>query len=414
MKKIFIPTLAFLLLTVGDPKVLNEDLLNVNPIVKKFYDFNYDFSADYLSKISFSKNFNLNFGKSLQIILPPKTMLNLDKGILDLNPTILKSVRYPKEKPMVFEKFSYIYNNSPLEDTLRFSYTKDSVLTISTKRSLVRNGPFTIFPTSNGLEVKSSYGKYDVVPMKVFNGKENIEVKDEKNYPPYYVSSEFTNKDSISSKDVQKILNSYVHLYGDYFRVNHKALVCTDVATLVMKTVGIDYGKELTKYHVFGNDYRQRNISVFKNFLKKRGIYDENIYYFMGRNLERIISSPGYDKLTPENFGMDNFSPGELLFFTRAYATGPLRKSLQREDVHFGIISEVKDNKIKESIMTTSSMRKAPYDKNISLSKVNFQKWYKFRSKYTGSDETNETLTYRVYGIFDLVSAINSLKTKPN
>jgi hypothetical protein len=60
--------------------------------------------------------------------------------------------------------------------------------------------------------------------------------------------------------------------------------------------------------------------------------------------------------------------------------------------------------------MVSSRTSKAPYNNLIQLTTVNFEEWYKSRSNYTGSDETKEVLTYRVYGIIDWLGVINQVK----
>ncbi|MBU2612539.1 MAG: hypothetical protein KKB62_02350 [Nanoarchaeota archaeon] len=384
-----------------------------SPAQKIYFDENL---GSYISEFSFSGNFRLEKGKELSFKMPPRAILNLDNSLLDLSADSLKSVTYPSSDPTIFSKTAYILNDSDHESRVKIEYDSSSVLNFSTDGiSKIRNGPFMAFEENGILNVRSFYGPQNVIPMKVFleSGEkinDSLEFFDEKFYSPYFVSSRLAEKDSLTGEDMKWILDSYENLYGDYFKVNYKALVCTDAATLITKTAGIDLESELNKHKIYGNEYRQKNVATMKRYASK--INPENINLFKGGDLEKILKYGNYSDLTPENFGMENFSPGQVLLFTRFYNTGPKKGKIQREDIHFGVIYDVGEggNKITLSSMVSSRTSKPPYGNLIQLTTVDFEEWYKARSNYTGSDETTESLTYRVYGIIDWLDVINQVK----
>ena len=385
----------------------------VSPAQSIFFDPDLNF---YISEFSFSENFKLEKGKELVFKMPPKAILNLDDPLLDFSPDSLKSITYPSLDPIVFSKFAYILNDSNYESKVRLNYDSSSVLNFTTDGlSKIRNGPFMAFGEGGILNVRSFYGANNVLPMKVFlesegKTKDKIEFFDEEFYSPYFVSERISKKDSLTGEDMKWILDSYENLYGDYFKINYKALVCTDAATLILKTAGIDLESELEKHKIYGNSYRQKNVATMKRYSKK--LNPENVHIFKNGNLEQILKYGDYSDLTPENFGMEKFAPGQVLLFTRFYNTGPKKGKIQREDVHFGVIYDVnkEEDRITASSMVSSRTSKAPYNNLIQLTTVNFEEWYKSRSNYTGSDETKEVLTYRVYGIIDWLGVINQVK----
>ena len=416
MNKSLLTGLAFLLLPSTSLEI-NNFVREPTPAPKKEkkgVSWTPSFFTNYLSKFNLSESPNFEKNGKITLRLPPKTFINLDSKLLNLESTVLESITYPNEEPTKFKKFGYIFNDSDKESITTLQYDSNSVLNIKTDFSKVRNGPFFAFPENGKIKVRSFYGTLNVFPMKftIEDGKNKDEINfiDEKNYPPYYVSERLSKKDSLNAEDVQEILDSYENLYGDYFKVNYKALVCTDAATSIIKTLGIDLEKELDKNKVWGNSYRQKNVSVIKNYFKKKD--SNSIHLFQKGKLEKILKFGSYEDLTPENFGMENFIPGQIILLTRFYNSGPRKGKIQREDVHFGVIYEVKDNKIREASMVTSHMKTPPYDGEIQLSTIDFEDWYKKRSNYTGSDETKESLTYRVYGIIDLPLVINQLKNE--
>ncbi|MCR4327656.1 MAG: hypothetical protein NUV46_03690 [Nanoarchaeota archaeon] len=416
MKKTSLVTLMTLLFAVPNPQFRNfegEKNLPIQNLSKESLRNHY-FSTNYLSKFNLSENFTLEKGKEVVLNIPKRSLLNLDDYLLNLNSDSLKSVTYPSEKPVIFSKFSYILNETDQTSKVKIMLDSNSVLNVTTDFSKVRNGPFLATPENEELKVRSFYGVHNVIPMKVLLKKgevvqDEIEFIDEEHYSPYFVSKKLANKDSLNSEDVKKILDSYENIYGDYFKVNYKALVCTDAATLILKTVGINLEEELDRNKVYGNSYRQKNVSVIKNYVNKMDPH--KIHLFKEGNLQNILRYGEYSDLIPENFGIKNFSPGQILLFTRFYSTGPNKGRIQREDVHFGVVYEVneKGNKIIESSMVSSRKGEPPYDKLIQLTTLDFEDWYKSRSNYNGSDETNESLTYRVYGVIDWIDAINKI-----
>jgi len=414
MKKALLTGLVFFLLPSNSLEINNfvRESDKISKVEKKEVLWTPSFFTNYLSKFNLSGNPNFEKNKKITLKLPPRTLINLDSKLLNLESTVLESITYPNEEPTEFKKFGYLFNDSDKESITTINYDSNSVLNIKTDFSKVRNGPFIAFPENGKIKVRSFYGAFNVFPMKftLEDGKNKDEINfiDEKNYSPYYSSKRLSEKDSLTTEDIQEILDSYENLYGDYFKVNYKALVCTDAATSIIKTLGINLEKELDKNKIWGNSYRQKNVSVIKNYLKKK---DSNSgHLFQKGKLEKILKFGSYEDLTPENFGMENFIPGQIILLTRFYNSGPRKGKIQREDVHFGVIYGVEGNKIKEASMVTSHMKKPPYDGEIQLSTIDFEEWYKRRSNYTGSDETKESLTYRVYGIIDLPLVINQLK----
>ncbi|MDP3966214.1 MAG: hypothetical protein Q8Q04_01650 [archaeon] len=417
MRKLSLTTLAALLLAnpnleVGNTendfkKIPNSGLKNPEEAL-----LNSSFSTYYLSKFNLSNNFNFEQNKELNIKLPPRSLLNLDGELINLSPTVVTSVTYPPESPISFSKFAYVFNETDRISNVKIFLDSNSVLNITTDFSKVRNGPFLASPNEDKIEVSSFYGTNNVLPMKVFTGKNKGEVItfiDEKNYPPYFISERLAKKDSITNKDITGILNSYSNLYGDYFRVNHKSLVCTDAATLILKTAGINFKNELEKVNIRGGSYLERNITSIMRLLEKNNLSDY-VYTFKEGKLENVLKDCTYENLTPKNFGMQEFSPGQILIFSRFYNSGPKKGKIQKTIVHMGVIYDTDGQKVKEISSVSSHSSTPPYDKNIMMGVTDFEKWYEIRSNYTGSDETNESLTYRVYKILDLPKAINEIK----
>jgi hypothetical protein len=375
------------------------------------------FEAPYLSKFNLSDNVSLRDGKTANIEVPPHSILNLNSGLVNYSPDSLVSVTYPFKSPTVFYKFAYLYNNSDSKSKASLSYDDSELIVRTDGVSEVRNGPFLVYSKDGKkLDVKSFYGTDDVVPMKVILEREgspedSLRFVDEWNYPPYFVLSRFSKKDSIDWKDAKEILGFYENLYGDYFKINYKALVCSDPVTLIMKTAGIDLEKELSQAHMGGNSYRQKSPAIIKNYIERIGL-SKDIHLFEGGNLEKILNSDSYSDVNPENFGIKRFYPGQVLLFTRFYKNGPMKGKVQRGDVHMGIIYKTDGDMIKEASMVTSHMTEPPYNKDIMLTNVNFRKWYGYLRNYTGSDETPYTLTYRVYGIIDWLDVINHIKSR--
>ncbi|PJE81132.1 hypothetical protein COU58_04165 [Candidatus Pacearchaeota archaeon CG10_big_fil_rev_8_21_14_0_10_32_42] len=417
MKKAPLFTLMTLLFAVSNPQFKNskeeENLLIQNLDSGDLK--NPSFSTSYLSKFNLSETLTLEKGKEVVLNIPKRSLLNLDDYLLNLNPDSLESVTYPSEKPVIFSKFSYILNETDQTSKVKIMFDSNSVLNVTTDFSKVRNGPFLVIPENEELKVRSFYGIHNVIPMKVLIKKgeevqDEIKFIDEKYYPPYFVSKKLADKDSLDYEEVKKILDSYENIYGDYFKMNYKALVCTDAATLILKTVGINLEEELDRNKIYGNSYRQKNVSVIKNYVNK--IDPHKIHLFKNGDLQKILKYGEYSDLIPENFGIKSFSPGQILLFTRFYNTGPKKGKIQREDVHFGVVYGVneKGDNIIESSMVSSRKGEPPYDKLIQLTTLDFKDWYKSRSHYTGSDETSESLTYRIYGIIDWIDTINKIK----
>lgn len=378
-----------------------------------FGKLRYPTVEDSTSVFSLSDNGSLEEGGDLKFTMPPHSRLNLNSNFINYSPDSLVSVNYPFNPPKVFDKFSYLMNNTHSKSKIKLSYNGSEVVVTIDGISEVRNGPFIVFSDGKNLEMKSVYGKYDVTPMKVVLEKEGVKTDsmrfvDEWNYPPYAVFSRFEKKNSIDWKDAKKILGFYDNLYGDYFQVDYKSLVCSDVATLVMKTAGINLGEILKKNGIEGNSYLERNIPALMNLINKEGLSNDVHLLFKG-NLEKILNSD-YSNLIPENFDLKKFSPGQVLLFTRFYLEGPMKGKVQRGDIHLGIISGTNGENIGEASMTTSHMTEPPYNENIMLTKVNFKKWYDHLRDYRGSDETSYPLTYRVLGVVDWLDVINHLK----
>ena len=414
MKKILLTSLAVLLF--ANPNLELDKFAKIEDFSptseKKGSLWVSQFSSEYLSKFNLSENFNLEKNKEITLIIPPKTLIDLDSKCLNLNSTILESVTYPFEAPTEFKKFAYIFNSSNKESRTTIKYDSNSVLNIKTDFSEVRNGPFLISIENENLKVRSFYNTSDVIPMKVSSSKDEVEFKNEQNYPPYFVSKRLKEKDFISIGDAKWIMDAYENLYGDYFKVNYKGLVCTDAATLILKTTGIDLENELDRKSIGGNSYRQKNVSTIKSYV--RSLDPEKVHLFKGGDLEKVLKFGSYYDLTPENFGMEKFSPGQILLMTRFFNSGPKKGKIQSEDIHFGVVYDTKDGKITESSMVTSHTSEPPYNTEIQLSTIDFEDWYKKRSNYTGSDETTESLTYRIYGVMDWIEAINQVKSENN
>ena len=416
MKKIL--PLAMILLTGVGAKDLRSPR-NVYPVYSEKKEniilSNPVFSAKYLSKFNLSKNISLLPEKELFLDIPQKTLINLDSDILNLKSDLVKSIVYPFADPTIFYKFSYLLNNSGNSSKAKIIYDGNSILNIETDGNIeIRNGPFTTTSDGKTLNVKSSYGPANVIPMNIFLKKGNkiedgVQFVDEKNYPPYFVSERLIKKDSIDEDDAKWILNSYQNLYGDYFKVNCKSLVCTDAATLIMKTAGISLGEELKKNRIFGDDYLQRNIRTIFSLIEKENL-SKDVHLFEGGNLEKVLENGSYNNLTPENFGLKKFSPGQVIIFSRFYNSGKLKGKVQKKMVHLSVIYKTDGEKIETTSSVSSHKTEPPYDGNIKLGLTDFKEWYKRLENYTDSDETTESLKYRVYGIIDWLDVINHVK----
>lgn len=417
MRKVFIFGLGWVLLSnqLGNIKNSPQEFLGElkNNFNEKNLLWNPELSTDYLSKFNLCENFILENNKIMNITIPPKSLLNIQNSLTDFSPTKVTSITYPNLGPIEFQKFAYILNETNNPSKVSIFVDENKILNVETDFSKIRNGPFLAYPNNGKINVKSFYGKFDVIPMK-FSSKssednEEIEFVNEKNYPPYFVSKRLTKKDSLTSEDAVWILDSYKNLYGDYFKVNHKSLVCTDAAMLLIKTSGINLEKELLKNKISGNEYIQRNISSLMGLTEKNG---RNLNTFHKGNLEKILNEGEYGNLNPHNFGIKSFSPGQVIIFSRFYNSGPLKGRIQKKFVHLSVISKTDGKKIIETSSVSSQTTKPPYDKNIMLGFTDFEDWYIGRSDYRGSDETNESLTYRIYGVVDWVDVINKIKRK--
>ncbi|GIU69327.1 MAG: hypothetical protein KatS3mg002_0563 [Candidatus Woesearchaeota archaeon] len=228
-------------------------------------------------------------------------------------------------------------------------------------------------------------------------------------HAPYFILDRFRNK-KITGRDIVEILSYYNNMYGDYFNTSPKTSVCSDQIILPILTSGIDLEKLMKE--IPGNEYKIRNISSFLNFLDKNKI--KNINYFHNKDHKKIFYSEGYDKVIPENFGLEKFEEGQAVIFNRYFLEGPFKGKEQRTNVHIGVISKVEYNKIKYLSMVTSRSSEIPYNTRIMATlETNFQYWYDgLRREYTGSDETKFALTYRTLAILDMTKIINDLKDK--
>lgn len=177
-----------------------------------------------------------------KIIMYPHNYLKLNiSGVdFDYTPTEVKSIY---NENLTFSKQLILFNSSQNTDTVFISRDSSGIVTFKLTYSQVTNGPFTVFPEGKRLVVRSHYNHMDVIPLKVIYNKftiplDMVEFKWEKDYPPYYVSQYYINRNRITNKDIIDILNSYSNLSGDYFNENTKQLVCTDAVTLIIKTIG--------------------------------------------------------------------------------------------------------------------------------------------------------------------------------
>jgi hypothetical protein len=350
-----------------------------------------------------------------KIIMYPYNFLKLNISGIDFNftPTEIKTIY---NKYFQFKKQLNIFNPSQNIDTI--SITKDSsgIINFNLRYSQITDGPFSVFPGREKLDVRSHYSMMDVIPIKIIYSKQNVhidevEIKWEPDYPPYYISQYYRNKNFITRKDIIDILNSYSNLNGDYFDQNAKQLVCTDAVILIIKTIGVDYAGLLNKYNIKGNEYLQRNADVMYLLLKKLNLIDDFVHYFMGGDRNKIYNFGRYKNLTAENFGIAKLEPGQVMFYDRYFNSGPKTGEVQRFGIHSALITEVVNGKIAKAGMVTSRSHKPPFDTLIMLnSDVNFPAWFGYRQHYLGSDETHEDLRYLVYAIMDFKSVLQRLR----
>lgn len=344
------------------------------------------------------------------LTLLPGASVSINSRDLDLTSTITKSVNGTK---IVLEKKILLYNPTIEKESVVLQKSEEGI-TFYIDNVVLFNGPFMAYKNNNHIEIKSFYDLRDVVPIRVAlkNKKEDyIEFVSKDNYPPYYISKKLS-EEKITNEDIVKILSSYNNLYGDYFNISHKTLVCTDQLVLPFLTAGVDFSDIIFKEKIPGNEYKHRNITTILKLLEKYDIKKSYVHYFHKGDKAKIFYSEGYDALKPESFGIDSFKVGQGIIFTRFYLNGPLKGKEQRSNVHAGVISEVKNGKISKVAMVTSRSRKPPYTNEImATSDVDFYHWYEnLRREYTGSDETPYTLTYRVLAIVDLPEIINYFK----
>lgn len=342
----------------------------------------------------------------------PETKILLQGSDVNLEPSKIKSIF---GNILTFDKSLLAYNSTKMHDWLKIESDKNNNPIIYTSRTNIRNGPFEIYIENDGLFVRSNYGNWDVIPGKVILQKKSInidslEIVKEPFYPVHYVSSRLKSKEKIEGLDLLEIIGSYHNLKGDYFDYNHKNLVCIDIATLPIKTLGFDYKKMIEDAKIPGNEYKQRKISVFRTLLDKLN-YSKHTHYFMNKNLNELEKFGTYENITAKNFGINELTPGQIIMFTRIYNSGPFKGKIQKLDVHFAIISEVNNNLITKAAMISSTSTKPPYTEHMMLqTEIDFKKWYEYRQDYRGSDETSESLKYRITGIIDFVSVINEMK----
>ncbi len=350
-----------------------------------------------------------------KIIMYPYNYLRLNiSGIdFDLTPTETKTIY---NNDLTLDKQLNIFNGSQNIDTVSVGRDSAGIVSFTVSYSQITNGPFTAVPQNERLIVNSHYNGMDVIPLKIIYKikkvpQDIVEFRWEPDYPPYYISQYYKNRNIISNRDIVEILNSYSNLGGDYFNQNPKELVCTDAVTLVIKTVGIDYPGLLKKYKITGNKYLQRNSGIMYLLLKKLGLVDDFIHYFMNGDRSKIYKYGRYRNLTAENFGIEKLEAGQVMFYDRYFNSGPQAGKIQRFDIHSALISEVTDDKISKAAMVTSRSRIPPYDSLIMLdSRVNFPAWFGYRQHYRGSDETKEDLRYLVYAVMDFPSIIQKLR----
>ncbi len=262
-----------------------------------------------------------------KIIMNPYNYLKFNiSGIdFDFTPTETKTIYNDN---LILHKQLNIFNPSQNTDTVFIGKDSLGIVTFTVNRSQVTDGPFTVFADGKRLIVSTHYNGMDVIPIKVIYKKANtsldmVEFKWENNYPPYYVSQYYKNRNIITNEDIVDILSSYSNLSGDYFNENAKRLVCTDAVTLVIKTIGIDYPGLLKKYHISGNEYLQRNSAVLYLLLKKLNLTDDFIHYFMRGDRKKIYEYGRYKNLTAENFGINKLEPGQVMFYDRYFNSGP-------------------------------------------------------------------------------------------
>jgi|GEM_PF-6511609 len=316
------------------------------------------------------------------------------------------------------KRLNFLHFPLDSEGKIEFKSENDMLVAYIENTSLL-NGPFIVFPDSTGfnLDVRTDYGNFDPMPMKVILRKEgesvdSLEIKKTAEYPPYFISYRLKNKDSINSEDILWILNAYQYQKGNYFGINSNELVCADIITHVIKTIGLDYIDILKKNNLSYEAYSQRNIGRFLQLVKKEGLEDK-IHYFLKNDDEKIFKTAGWENLIPLNFGIEDFKEGQLVIFARYFSTGNKKGMAQKRIAHTGIISELSSGSIKKVAMITSISKKVPYRDNI-LFYLGHDFWYWYdhlRSVYI-SDETEEALTYRVRAILDFPEILTFLKNK--
>jgi hypothetical protein len=338
--------------------------------------------------------------------------INLEKKTINT----LKANKIDLEKRLGF--FHYWQDE---KGRVRFEKSdEDSSLIAYLENAAITNGPFTIYQERDNdhLSVRTSYGYFDAIPMKIILEKQGacldtIETINEKDYPPYFVSYRLKNKENIGEKDIMWMLKAYENQKGDYFDLNDYDLVCSDIIGQILKTIGINYRGILKKNKISNIRYSQRNMSNFINLIEKEGL-EENMHYYLENNDRDIFNIGGWVNLTPINFNIENFNLGQIVIFTRYFASGPDTGQTQRRNVHVGMISGLRDKMIDRVAMITSTSNIAPYTEQIKLYHGHdFQYWYDhLRSTYLGSDETSEALTYRVRMIIDFPEVLTYLKNK--
>lgn len=323
---------------------------------------------------------------------------------------------FGKEKS--FEKYLELKNNTKLHDWVKVDKDSFGRAVFNTSYTDIRDGPFVTSSNEGNLFVRSLYGNFDVIPSKIYlekNGvkEDSLEIINEEFYPPYYISSRLKEKKELTSLDLLEVIGSYHNMEGDYFNSNHKELVCTDVATLLIKSVGLDYEKMIDRNKIPGNDFKQRNIGIFRTVLEKEG-YNKYVHYFKEGDKGKILREGVYENLTAENFGIDAIKPGQIMFLTRFYNTGKDKGKVQNWDAHLAAVTEVNNGLITKAAMVSSDSRKPPYDQNIRYrTDVDFKKWYEYRQDYMGSNETNESLRYRLYVLVEMDKILNEMKNNP-
>ncbi|MEM4152999.1 MAG: hypothetical protein QXK80_02710 [Candidatus Pacearchaeota archaeon] len=423
LKSLGIATLLFGLYKTTDSKkeqvyyfeIPKQEKITINPISNsvllgnpEFYSLETLWLLDSLKTLDLSEIFEDDILDKKFIVLGNWKVKIPMMQYINLKP---EKVRALNGKKITLEKkLEFLHEKWQEKGSVVFEMIQDTLTTTMENLALI-NGPFTIKSYLNKTEIHSNYGDFVPIPMKIITPHDTIEIINERNYPPYFISYKLKNKKEINGKDILEIIKAYENQKGDYFNVNDKHLVCSDIISHVIKTLGIDYKKLLKENKLTYEGYFQRNIPSLINLIEKREL-NHLVHYFLDNDDKKIFELESWENLKPENFNLESFKVGQLIVFTRYFASGPNKGKCQKRLAHVGIISESEKDIIKRVAMVTS-VGKPPYTDNIKMYLGHdFKAWYESRLVYTGSDETKDTLTYRIRKIIEFPELVTELKNK--